>query len=195
MSCPKPAMARRMLFLCWRLFLSHADQRVERAARPLRARWIEEISFRETKELVMTSATNKRRQHNYVTSNAVMPSTDEGASGFIERLLRMLTHHRFGQEEVIAIQAAVKEALTNAIIHGNESKPEKHVHVIFTMGSTEFSIRIQDKGAGFDPNRLASQSGQGLVLMRRYMDAVRFNRKGNIVTLTLRRRSAADKNC
>jgi len=62
-----------------------------------------------------------------------------------------------------------------------------------TPGEATFIIR--DQGPGFDPDtlpdptdpeNLEKASGPGLLLMRTFMDAVRFNRAGNEVTMVKR---------
>ena len=137
-----------------------------------------------------------RHRPTYVASNAVMPSTPEGVSNFVQRLLSMLGNYRFHQREVLAIQAAVEQALKNAITHGNKLNSAKQVHVTFTMGPDEFSIRIEDEGEGFTRQSMSDCAGSqdatprgsaGLLLMRKNMDAVRFNARGNAVTLVCRR--------
>ena len=131
-----------------------------------------------------------------MASNAAIPSTPEGVSHFVQRLLRMLANYRFHQLEVLAIRPAVEQALMNAITHGNKLDSAKHVHVTFTMGPHEFSIRIEDEGGGFTRQSRHDQAESpdcialdraGLLLMRQNMDAVRFNAKGNAVTLVRRR--------
>ncbi len=60
-------------------------------------------------------------------------------------------------------------------------------------------VIIRDEGKGFDPNSLPDPtdpvnldkvSGRGLLLMRTFVDGVRFNECGNEVTLIKRRRPA-----
>jgi serine/threonine-protein kinase RsbW len=112
----------------------------------------------------------------------------------------MLSNSRFTTEEVFAIRLAVEEALLNAVIHGNKFDPAKEVHVTFTIEANDFNIRIQDEGNGFKPDGIPDPThtpnadklvGRGLLLMRHFMDAVRFNAKANIVTLTRKHRTAA----
>jgi len=59
---------------------------------------------------------------------------------------------------------------------------------------------IRDEGPGFDPStlpdprdpeNLVRASGRGVMLMRMFMDEVRFNNTGNEVTLELRRETEA----
>ena len=105
----------------------------------------------------------------------------------------MLSNSRFAADEVFAIRLAVEEALLNAVIHGNQLNPAKEVHVMFTIEANDFGIRIQDEGTGFNPDSVSDPTyksnadqlrGRGLLLMHHSMDAVRFNAKANVVTLT-----------
>jgi serine/threonine-protein kinase RsbW len=79
---------------------------------------------------------------------------------------------------------ALREALANAIKHGNKLSPDKRVFVrIEVNGNGELRIAVEDQGEGFDPsmigNPLAPQnllreSGRGVFYMRNFMDEVRF---------------------
>ena len=80
---------------------------------------------------------------------------------------------------------AIREAVVNAIKHGNRNDRTKHVFVEFETGSAaepELSIRVRDQGEGFDPetaaNPLAPENmlkanGRGIFLIRNLMDDVR----------------------
>jgi serine/threonine-protein kinase RsbW len=115
---------------------------------------------------------------------------------FMRRLLKMLAACDFPTTDVFAIQLAVEEELTNAIKHGNAMDRSKRVQVAVALGKKECRIRIRDEGEGFDPAKVSDPaapdgpSGRGLWLMRHYMHEVRYNGKGNVVTL-VRRRSGA----
>lgn len=71
-----------------------------------------------------------------------------------------------------------------------------HVHAVFTRSEARFTIR--DEGRGFDPSTLPDPTdvtnldrphGRGIMLMRTFMDEVRFNESGNEVTLVKRSNS------
>jgi CheY-like chemotaxis protein len=73
---------------------------------------------------------------------------------------------------------------------------DRRVCVLVKMGPEEAQFVIRDAGPGFDPTTvppagqpgsLDPQVGRGLVLMRAFMDDVRFNDSGNEVTLVKRR--------
>jgi serine/threonine-protein kinase RsbW len=93
-----------------------------------------------------------------------------------------------GSEEDIEI--ALREALANAVIHGNHGDTGKRVYVGCRGGTDEVSIVIRDEGQGFDihavpdpttPENIASNHGRGIYLMRTLMDEVRFERGGTVV--------------
>jgi serine/threonine-protein kinase RsbW len=83
----------------------------------------------------------------------------------------------FDGDASLNISLAVREAATNAVIHGNGKDEAKRVQV---------RIWIRDQGAGFDPDavqdpraasNLVRTSGRGIFLMRSFMDAVTFRRQ------------------
>jgi serine/threonine-protein kinase RsbW len=138
----------------------------------------------------------RRLSKYWITSNAVVPSSHDSVLSFVERLSRLLKKNNFDDRDVIAIRLAVEEALVNAITHGNRLNPAKNVHVNFNIGPTEFSIRIEDEGDGFDQciipdpsvrDDLQDPKGRGLLLIQHSMDAVQFNARANVVTLVRKR--------
>jgi serine/threonine-protein kinase RsbW len=83
------------------------------------------------------------------------------------------------------ILMAVREAVANAIKHGNRMDLSKNVHVEMDVVADTLAIFIRDEGEGFEPtavgdplapeNRLKT-SGRGIFYMRTFMDEVRFRR-------------------
>ncbi len=79
---------------------------------------------------------------------------------------------------------ALREAVANAIKHGNKLNPEKRVFVsMHVEPGVRLDIVVEDEGDGFDPARLSDptepenilrQSGRGVFYMRHFMDEVRF---------------------
>jgi serine/threonine-protein kinase RsbW len=81
------------------------------------------------------------------------------------------------------IGMAVREAVANAIKHGNKLDVTKKVHVTFDLRGTELEITISDEGQGFDPSNvsdplnpqnLMKTSGRGIFYMKTFMDAVHY---------------------
>ncbi len=98
------------------------------------------------------------------------------------------------EDERFGIGMAIREALVNAVLHGNEYDPA--LHVDFTMENTGSSLIfiVADQGKGLDPaslpdplapENLLRGSGRGIFLIRSFMDEVRFRQThpGTEVTL------------
>jgi serine/threonine-protein kinase RsbW len=103
------------------------------------------------------------------------------------------------EETTYWVGMALREALANAIKHGNKLNPEKSVLVhIRLRGDDELQIEVEDEGDGFDPtdledptspDNLLRSSGRGVFYMRQFMDQVSFRageRGGTRIELTKR---------
>lgn len=95
-----------------------------------------------------------------------------------------------GQEE--EVEVALREALANAVLHGNRQDVGKRVSIHCCIHFGELSIIVKDEGKGFDPKNLAdptdianinSTHGRGIYLMRALMDEIRFEEGGSEVHL------------
>jgi serine/threonine-protein kinase RsbW len=118
---------------------------------------------------------------------------------YIEETVDFVVSHCSTCDEVarklrLNFRVSLVEALANAMIYGNGRDPSKRVHVEVFLGEGFVTARVTDEGAGFDPggvpdptapSNLSKESGRGLFLMRELMDEVRFNARGNSVTLIL----------
>ncbi len=96
------------------------------------------------------------------------------------------------EDILFSVKLALEEAVVNAIKHGNKSNPNKTVIVNYTLGDYCIRITVEDEGRGFDldaipdptaEENLESDHGRGILLMRVYVDEVKYNEKGNQVTL------------
>jgi len=92
-------------------------------------------------------------------------------------------------------RVGLTEALTNAMLYGNEHDPSKRVRVEVALQNGRLEARITDQGGGFDPSaipdptegeNILKSGGRGLYLMRQLLDEVSYNDRGNQVTLVLR---------
>ncbi|MBN1491877.1 MAG: ATP-binding protein [Phycisphaerae bacterium] len=123
----------------------------------------------------------------------VVISTDlRAARAAEERILRAVEAHGYRREATFAIRLSLEEAITNAVKHGNGNDRSKHVRLRYHITDKEAVIYVADEGPGFNPGtvpdpttppRLSLPSGRGIMLMRAYLDEVRYNRKGNEVCL------------
>ena len=82
------------------------------------------------------------------------------------------------------IGMAVREAVANAIKHGNKLDVRKKVQATFLLSGLELEITISDVGAGFDPEKvsdplnpqnLMKTSGRGIFYMKTFMDQVHYS--------------------
>src|SRR5690606_23784796 len=85
------------------------------------------------------------------------------------------------EEERHWIGLAVREAVANAIKHGNAGDPTKQVEVEVGLESGQVVVTVRDEGGGFDPGLVADPlapenllrpGGRGIFYMRSLMDAV-----------------------
>jgi len=97
----------------------------------------------------------------------------------------------FSRGEVEDIKVAAGEALNNAVEHGHASH-SSGFSVNCTFTDDELTIEVRDNGRGFDSEdgsrnpSLARGRGFGIFLMRKLMDAVRFEREGTCVRMIRR---------
>ena len=96
---------------------------------------------------------------------------------------------------------AVREAVANAIKHGNLQDPGKKVEIELRVDGEDLVIRVLDEGIGFDPARVADPllpenllkpDGRGIFYMGKFMDGVEYRFRDNGGTeVTLRKRIAS----
>jgi serine/threonine-protein kinase RsbW len=89
------------------------------------------------------------------------------------------------------VEISLREALANAVVHGNHEDPGKRVYVeCRCVPNEEVSIVVKDEGTGFSstelPNPTAAEQvqsmhGRGIYLMKSLMDEVHFERGGTAV--------------
>ena len=94
---------------------------------------------------------------------------------------------------------AIREAVANAIKHGNRQDPDKDVEVELAVSPEQVIIRVLDEGEGFepeevedplDPANLLKPNGRGIFYMKSFMDTIEYSPRpegGTIVTLRKRR--------
>lgn len=129
-----------------------------------------------------------------------MPSRRDAVVPAVDRILRTARGAALGRGRLQDLAIALAEALSNAAVHGNRLDPALSVDVTVTVQPGRVSVKVADRGPGFDttavtdpthPERLLVPGGRGLLLMRRFADSVTRNSAGNAVRLTMRRRPPA----
>ena len=81
---------------------------------------------------------------------------------------------------------AVREAVTNAVVHGNKEDETKSIEVTFSCQKRTLEIEVKDQGEGFDPAsvpdptdpaNILKTSGRGIFLMRSFMGEVEWSKR------------------
>jgi serine/threonine-protein kinase RsbW len=101
------------------------------------------------------------------------------------------------------VELATREAVANAIKHGNRQDADKKVEIGVAVDDGVLTITVADHGGGFDPssvrdplapeNRFA-RDGRGIFYMRKFMDSVGYEFRpdgGTVLTMKKRLPSAA----
>ena len=144
----------------------------------------------------MTTTHDHRDPH--IALECSLPSEVTAISPFVDSLMSLLRNCGCVLEGESDVEVALREALANAIIHGNREDRRKYVHVTCRCDSNEVSIAVKDEGQGFDvnnvpdptaPENIGSVHGRGILVMKALMDEVRFEEGGAVVHM---RKSAGD---
>jgi serine/threonine-protein kinase RsbW len=118
---------------------------------------------------------------------------DLGSLRLVEKAIDELSMEFDLSDEVYGnVLVATMEATNNAIIHGNNSDPNKNVKIEMLMDQKELMVHIEDQGHGFDyatvpdptaPENLEKINGRGIFLMERLSDEILYLENGRIVVL------------
>ncbi|MBK6749430.1 MAG: ATP-binding protein [Pyrinomonadaceae bacterium] len=90
---------------------------------------------------------------------------------------------------------ALDEAFVNAVKHGNKFDAKKLVRITAEVSKQEAKFTIEDEGEGFDvnnipdpldPTNLFKTSGRGVLFIYNIMDEVKYNDRGNRLTMIKR---------
>jgi len=107
------------------------------------------------------------------TTRLVLPSHIEAVAEAAAAVASFAQNCGVGDEAAFGIDIAVREAVTNAIVHANNEDDTKSIE-----------IDVKDQGEGFDPAsvpdptapaNLLKTSGRGIFLIRNFMDEVRWS--------------------
>ncbi|MEJ7623916.1 MAG: ATP-binding protein [Pyrinomonadaceae bacterium] len=98
---------------------------------------------------------------------------------------------------------ALDEAFVNAVKHGNKFDAQKLIRITAEVSKKEAKFTIEDEGEGFDvnqipdpldPDNLFKTSGRGVLFIYNIMDEVKYNDRGNRLTMVKRSDNPADAN-
>ena len=127
-----------------------------------------------------------------------IPSDKGAINDAVARVLKFAHRCRFPEDRLTDVEIAVREALANAIQHGNRNRPSRKVFLRCYAGPRAgILVAVRDQGNGFDPDstpdptegsNVLRTSGRGLLLIRAFVDeiSVSHSRGGTEVKITKR---------
>ena len=130
----------------------------------------------------------------------VIPNSIAGALEAVKAILARVRACGYNDAEHFAVRLALDEAISNAIRHGNKNQPDRQLTIEYEVDDRCVCVSVADEGEGFEPRQIPDPTldrhlerphGRGVMLMKAYMDEVRFNEQGNCVTL-VKRHGGAD---
>lgn len=90
----------------------------------------------------------------------------------------------FSEDAIFGIDMAVREAVANAVKHGNKLDESKNVDVTLADVSEGLEITIRDYGNGFrvedvpdptNPENLMKENGRGILFMQNFVNIVEWH--------------------
>jgi serine/threonine-protein kinase RsbW len=125
----------------------------------------------------------------------VLPNDLRAIERAVQDLMHCCQEAGFAGDRLrLNFRVGLTEALSNAMLYGNGRDPQKRVRVEAFCEPSTVTVKVTDEGRGFDPERLphiscppdrTSVGGRGIFLIRKLMDRVEFNERGNSITMVL----------
>ena len=115
------------------------------------------------------------------TSELNLPSHIDSVAEAAAAVADFINRAGMGEEAAFGIDMAVREAVTNAVIHGNQCDESKTVELTLKSSPDGVEIIVHDQGPGFNPTEvpdptkaenLLKTSGRGIFFMHSFMDVV-----------------------
>jgi serine/threonine-protein kinase RsbW len=115
------------------------------------------------------------------TTELSLPSRIDTVAKAAAAVAEFLSRSGISDDAAFGIDMAVREAVTNAVIHGNRQDENKTVDVILKSSPDAVEISVHDQGPGFNPEdvpdptaaeNILKASGRGIFFMRTFMDEV-----------------------
>lgn len=124
----------------------------------------------------------------------VLPSTKAAINDAVRDVMSEIGDVACPEDDRANLEIALREALANAVIHGNKNAPDKRVllRCYAEPDGGGVLIAVRDEGEGFNPEnvpdprsaeRIFLAHGRGIFLMRELMDHVEHRKGGREVVL------------
>ena len=115
------------------------------------------------------------------TTELSLPSRIETVAEAAAAVADFVSRSGVSDDAAFGIDMAVREAVTNAVIHGNSKDEGKVIDIILKSSPEAVEISVHDQGVGFNPSEVPDPtveenflktSGRGILFMRNFMDEV-----------------------
>ena len=110
-----------------------------------------------------------------------MPSRIETVATAAAAVAEFISRYGISDDAAFGIDMAIREAVTNAVLHGNRQDESKTVDIVLKSSPDAVEISVHDQGPGFNPEdvpdpttqeNVLKTSGRGIFFMRTFMDEV-----------------------
>jgi serine/threonine-protein kinase RsbW len=118
---------------------------------------------------------------NVATTELSLPSRIETVATAAAAVAEFIGRYGISDDAAFGIDMAVREAVTNAVLHGNRQDANKTVDIVLKSSPDAVEISVHDQGSGFNPEEvpdptanenILKASGRGIFFMRTFMDEV-----------------------
>lgn len=115
------------------------------------------------------------------TTELSLPSRIETVAAAAAAVAEFVGRFGVSDDAAYGIDMAIREAVTNAVLHGNRQDENKTVDIVLKSLPDAVEISVHDQGHGFNPEdvpdptateNLLKTSGRGIFFMRTFMDEV-----------------------
>ena len=115
------------------------------------------------------------------TTELSLPSRIETVAAAAAAVAEFVGRSGVSDDAAYGIDMAVREAVTNAVLHGNRQDDNKTVDIVLKSSPDAVEISVHDQGPGFNPEEvpdptanenILKASGRGIFFMRTFMDEV-----------------------
>ena len=122
--------------------------------------------------------------HQVLEASLILASRFENIEVAERALVDLCQRAGCAEDEEYWLVTALREAVANAVRHGNDQDPNRVVRVAYSINNSTVTIRVEDEGEGFDPEEipdptdpenLLRPSGRGIFYMRQFMNRVEFS--------------------
>ena len=110
-----------------------------------------------------------------------LPSHLDSIEKAVAEAVKFASQMGFSDDALFAIDLALREAVANAVKHGNKYDETKSVNLMIKETEGDLEITVRDFGKGFEvedvpdptnPENLLKATGRGILFMNNFMDSI-----------------------